>query len=122
MTTTARNKPERRLLEFSVVSHHAVHRAEHFKMRLIRNLKATDGCMLWQGALDRNGYARINFRVSNPRSTLKIGVHRVFMMLKTAAPIPADLEVGHVGCFSRNCVRHIELQTRQENLASRRWG
>lgn len=87
--------------------------------RLQRMVVREGDCYLWAGAVKRNGYGCLNFRQDSKH--VQFSAHRVFMTLMLCAPIPADKEVGHHTCFNRRCVKHIKLETRQENLANRRW-
>jgi len=109
--------------EFEVLVRNVRDRRAEFEDRLIRNLKAVPHelfetpCMIYQGARNNNGYARLTFWV-NGRSEY-ISAHRLFMMLMLKAPIPEDREVGHL-CHIRACCSHLQLMTRTENLADRK--
>lgn len=73
------------------------------------------GCLVWQGAVDRNGY---------PRRGTK-WAHRVAWSEANGRPVPPGHEVDHVAerCARRPlCVEpaHLEAVTIQEHLARRR--
>ena len=67
------------------------------------------GCLIWQGAVGKNGYGRIS--VSN---TVRY-VHRVAYET-WASPIPAGLTIDHL-CRVRMCIdpTHLEPVTLAEN-------
>ena len=78
--------------------------------------KTDDGCWLWTGQIERNGYGRISAGGAQGRMLM---VHRVAYELMVG-PIPEGLEIDHVkgrGCVHRNCVRpdHLEPVTHREN-------
>lgn len=67
----------------------------------------TFGCLLWQGQLDRDGYAIDSKR--GPRAHL-------VSFVRSRGPVPAGRVVDHL-CRRRHCVepRHLEAVTRAEN-------
>lgn len=69
------------------------------------------GCVLWLGALNKDGYSNFSFR---GRSDLG---HRASYILHRGE-IPDDREIDHT-CRVRCCVNpdHLELVTRAQNLA-----
>lgn len=111
--------------EFAMVVRHVKRRKEALIARLNSKIRVEGECRIWTGAADANGYARLDFRVPGPRRRgetgkhLFIGVHRLFLILRMAQPIPEDVEVGHYYCHNRLCVAHVKPQTRQENLRDR---
>lgn len=88
--------------------------------RLERNIRWDGDCAIWTGAKGqnnpRNGYGRINFWYGGKH--VQFSAHAVFMTLMLKAPIPDDKEVDHI-CDRRDCVRHLQLVTRQGNLEKR---
>jgi hypothetical protein len=62
------------------------------------------GCLLWLGAVDREGYAPY-------REYYKANV----------GPIADGMELDHA-CRRRRCVGHLEQVTRNENERRKRWG
>lgn len=84
--------------------------------RLERNIRWEGGCAIWTGAKNSHGYGRINFRVGSKHA--QFTAHAVFMTLMLKAPIPDDKEIDHI-CNRRDCVRHLQLVTRIENLKRR---
>ena len=73
-----------------------------------------DGCMLWPGHVDPEGYGRIYADASGRL------VHRVAWELEHG-PVPDGLPLDHVkarGCRHRHCakVAHLEPVTPRENL------
>lgn len=106
----------RRQLEFDVIRHHIRKNKAAFIARLERNCMWEGDCYVWVGRQDHKGYGRMNFRYNGRH--IEIGVHRLFVILKTRAPIPRGMEAGHIGCKNRLCVRHVELQHYKENAAT----
>lgn len=73
-----------------------------------------EGCMLWTGSTDRDGYAQF-FAAGRMRKA-----HQLSYVL-AYGPIPEGLEVDHVqsrGCRNRHCVAplHLEAVTHAENM------
>lgn len=65
-----------------------------------------NGCWLWTGARDENGYARLRFDGKNALA------HRVVYEL-LRGPIPDGLTLDHVrarGCRHRHCVNPADLE------------
>jgi hypothetical protein len=84
-------------------------------------VEKTDGCWLWTGPLDEQGYGRIKWNEQQL-------AHRVSYIL-AAGPIPEGLAIDHVchngtdcqggpSCIHRRCVNpaHLEPVTAGENL------
>lgn len=94
--------------------------AERFWARVDRtNL---DGCWLWLGRVDDDGYGRFKLTTA-PGHHRTVRAHR-FAYEQTVGPIPDGLTLDHVrerGCQHRHCVRpdHLEAVTHQENLRRR---
>lgn len=73
-----------------------------------------NGCMLWMGAKQLNGYGRFK---AEDKSVLS---HR-FSYELAYGPIPEGMVLDHVrtrGCVNRHCVApaHLEAVTQRENL------
>lgn len=68
-----------------------------------------DGCMLWQGSLDKDGYGRYGKVVQM--------AHRLSYLINIGDLVPG-LTIDHL-CRVRSCVnpRHLEQVTIKENLA-----
>lgn len=117
--------PKRAQLEFAVVLDQVRRRKEAFIARLQSLVYADGPCILYKGAKNVNGYGRMNFRFKDHRrrtreaSHVQIEAHRLFLILRLGTPIPTDREAGHYFCHNEACVRHVELQTREQNLAIR---
>src|ERR1700733_14164033 len=80
------------------------------------DLEGANGCWLFLGATDENGYGIFCDSTKN-----KAYAHRFAYTLFTGREIPVGMEVGHV-CpqgTTRNCCnpKHLALQTRQQNAA-----
>jgi hypothetical protein len=73
--------------------------------------KRTEGCDIWQGQLDANGYGR--FKLDNkPRRAHRVAYELFIGELSDGA-------VVHHRCGNRACVRpeHLQATTHQDNLA-----
>lgn len=81
--------------------------AEH--ERFIDKTVEHNGCWLWQGPLDKDGYGTFYLRRKNRKA------HRVGWFL-LHGPIPEGLVVNHK-CNHRHCVnpQHLNLLTVREN-------
>lgn len=82
-----------------------------------------DGCVVWTGVPNENGYCRVGLDGSRPR------VHRVAYVAATGADIPPGLTVDHLchdpavcklgaDCPHRRCVNpdHLEAVPNRENV------
>ncbi len=86
--------------------------AKKFRQRDILERSVVDresGCWLWQAAISRNGYARID--IDNVAWYAHRLAYEVFK-----EPIPKHLEIDHL-CRVRHCVNpeHLEAVTAKEN-------
>ena len=82
--------------------------------RILRRSKLLPtGCIIWTGAIDRNGYGSIKLAL-NP--TRYVGAHRA-AWLSMVGPIEGWLVVDHL-CRARACVNidHMELVTNSVNI------
>jgi hypothetical protein len=72
--------------------------------------KSTNGCWIYTGTLDKDGYATFSMHGVGTRR-----VHRLMYEAKVG-PIPDGMEIDHL-CRVRNCVnpKHLEAVTRREN-------
>lgn len=82
---------------------------EKDKQRFNSKIIKKGDCLLWQGALDKDGYGNFYFKKKNRR------VHRVAMYF-AKGPIEDGLVVDHI-CKNRNCVaiNHLRLITARQN-------
>lgn len=89
---------------------HGVLRIADGRERFETYFSRADGCWLWTGRLDQDGYG--HFRQDYRRT----GAHR-FAYEYFVGPIPRGLVVDHL-CRVRHCVRpdHLEPVTTQENF------
>lgn len=81
-------------------------------IRLERNsVRDEHGCLLWTGALNPNGYGKMQV------GDLDTGAHRV-SYTEHVGPIPDGFEVDHL-CKVRHCIEptHLEAVTSAENTA-----
>lgn len=78
--------------------------------RFWSNIVITDGCWLWKGYINKDGYGR--FKIKNRHYM----VHR-FSYERYKEEIPEGLEIDHL-CRHRNCVNpeHLEAVTHLENI------
>jgi hypothetical protein len=83
------------------------------RLRIVSVMRLDDGCILWRGPTDRDGYGRL--RSFGKRIT----AHRLSWMLHRGA-IPAGLHVLH-SCDEPACVaiEHLRLGTHAENMRDR---
>lgn len=87
--------------------------------RLVKHLEPTDdGHLLYKGAVNNNGYAKINsYHPDNP--CCQVYVHELFACLKRGCPISEGYEVDHK-CDIRTCVAHLVDKTKEDNKARRK--
>jgi hypothetical protein len=95
--------------------------------RLSTKFTIDDGCWLWEGSIDEDGYGR--FIAKNSHGGMSVGAHRVMYEL-FVGPIPKSLQLNHLchsqdkscpggkKCLHRKCVRpnHLEPVVVRENL------
>src|SRR5690348_4065812 len=87
----------------------------------------SDGCILWTGRVDDQGYGRMG-----PTLTGTVYAHRSAWILVNG-PVPQDMTVDHVchsesecrlgsDCLHRRCINpnHLRLLTLAENIRLRR--
>lgn len=69
-----------------------------------------EGCILWAGSIDRDGYGRFSSRLA----------HRVVFEMHSGA-IPVGMTVDHT-CFNTACVNvdHLRLLSNLQNCRNRR--
>lgn len=84
--------------------------AEDAPIRFWAKVEKTDGCWLWHGKIESNGYGR--FRAGGPQ----VSVHR-WSYEQVHGSIPEGLHLDHL-CRVRNCVNpeHLEAVTCRENV------
>lgn len=80
-------------------------------LRALRHVQKTDGCWLWIGPTQQDGYGRLT-----PGHGQQVGAHRWFYA-ELRGPIPPGMELDHL-CRVRNCVNpeHLEPVTHAENM------
>ncbi len=83
------------------------------KDKILALVDTANGCWIWRGRTDRDGYAEIKL---GGRQGKRHRAHRVSYEEFVGA-LPADLELDHT-CRNRACVRpeHLEPVTGPENL------
>ena len=111
---------KRRRLEFNAVLRAVKRNKAGFITRLQRRLKQRGACLIYE-ATTSEGYPNITLRYNGTHVCMK--AHRLFLILKTCAPIPIGFDAGHkVECRNRACVLHIELQHFTENARATNGG
>ncbi len=82
--------------------------------RLIRKTEVSEeGCFLWTGALQAEGYARLSIGQGKKKRTF---IHR-YAYENLVGPIPTGMTIDHL-CRVRNCWNpaHLEVVTPSENV------
>lgn len=90
---------------------------ESMKQRIIRrSILDPNGCWIWQGALDRDGYGQLKYRDQPNVPSTQMRAHRA-SYLAFVGPIMGDLTIDHL-CRVRRCVNptHLEAVTSRENI------
>lgn len=109
LNQSRRGDARRRKLEYDVVRDQLQRRKDAFIRRLESHCVPAGDCLIYQGTLDRKGYARLNFKYKGAHVT--IHAHRLFLILQLGHAIPLSYEAGHAKtCSSRACVRHVRLE------------
>ena len=87
-----------------------VYERESIEVRFWRNVKKTDGCWLWTGNVNKDGYGKIE---SQGKTVL---VHRLSYAMHVE-DIPSEVLVLH-HCDVPNCVRpvHLFAGTQDDNI------
>jgi hypothetical protein len=105
--------------EWDIVVREVKHHRERFIARLQRHLVVDGECVIWTGACRGGrtgpGYPTMNFNVGKNKRRC-VDVHRIFLMLMLCRPIAPKMEAGHYFCMNTRCVRHVQEETRLENL------
>lgn len=88
---------------------------EPVELRFWRHVAKTDGCWLWQGWKDKDGYGSMEDKASGK----KLKAHRVAYALQRG-PIPPGMLVRH-SCDEPACCNpaHLLLGSTQDNIADR---
>jgi hypothetical protein len=74
-----------------------------------RTQPGANGCLIWTGALDSDGYPKINVGrevINGPDKRRQ--VHRVNWELING-PVPAGYELARHGCTNRRCIEPLHL-------------
>lgn len=83
--------------------------------RLItRSVQLANGCWMWMGRVESNGYARIGFyagggRAAPGRGCVNKEVHRVAFEVFKCEEIPEGHDVDHT-CYFRLCINPAHLR------------
>lgn len=87
--------------------------AETVRVIFAKSVSENDGCTVWKGRINRNGYGRICFLGKQE------SVHRVIYSYKKG-PIPNGMQVLH-RCDVRCCINvdHLFLGTNDDNVADK---
>jgi hypothetical protein len=78
-------------------------------------VQKTDGCWLWMGSRNQDGYGRFEFGAGGVVSM--VGAHRMAWELHHGRPVPPGLWVLH-SCDNPPCVRpdHLSVGDRRQNM------
>jgi hypothetical protein len=73
-----------------------------------------NGCWIFGGKLDKDGYGRLNARVDGKHTTIR--AHKV-VWETFFGPLPPELTLDHLDCIGKACCNpdHLEAVTRAEN-------
>lgn len=113
------------MTEFEIIVDQVRRRKKAFITRFLRNTRMDGPCLVWTGSANGSGYPHMNFRLPGPckrgdnSNIVRLGAHRVFLTLMLRRPIQPKHEAGHYFCHNPMCVRHLEEQTRHQNLMER---
>jgi hypothetical protein len=85
--------------------------------RIEGRVQRTEGCWLWTGPLQKNGYGYTRWKLGTKWGHAR--VHRLFYE-HYVEKISEGLEIDHI-CKVRSCVRpdHLRAVTHAENLSTR---
>ena len=78
--------------------------------RLIRrHTISSEGCCLWTGPKDKDGYGEIRFQFRGKR--VKVRVHRLIFYIRTNFTDMKNQHVSHI-CHKRDCInfQHLSLE------------
>lgn len=100
--------------------HSGARRARPVSERLMEQIEKANGCWLWTGPLDKDGYGKIGINGRSDRA------HRVSYEA-FVGPIPEGMTIDHVhdrGCRHRSCINpdHLEPVPSAENTRRGRNG
>ena len=94
--------------------------------RVLSNVQPLDwqnenGCWLFMGALDKDGYGYISRRVPGLRTPRQRRCH-IITWEEANGPLPEGMTLDHIDCVAKACCNpdHVELVTRAVN-SERRW-
>lgn len=98
--------------KYNALSDLAEVQIESFKKTQLH--ESADGCTIWLGHIDREGYGIVSVRFGGVRRAT--GAHRIAYILAKGR-IPDEYVIDHL-CRTRNCVNadHLEAVTNAENV------
>ena len=91
-------------------------RLESLETKFWRYVEKTEGCWLWTGYRNSDGYGAIDTKYNHEYGVTRVRAHRAAWLL-LRGEIPNGMQLDHL-CRVRHCVNpdHLEIVTPRENV------